>query len=206
MFLALASRVAMWPNNLAKAQSHCPLMPQSHQTFRSVLAVKLLGIMLRNRWWPTTFLTIPAGDADKWCRNCPVWSAPQQQRTRTWFTSTAHPPLPSHSILLGRASTWLDTQLSSSKRNTPHSQILPKMDRQWQSGHYPLKHLMGPDKCNRHPHHPNSQVPQCAIHGPLLDKHVVALIFSIPTTPSLLHMNSPNSYTASWIGHLPRGG
>ena len=25
------------------------LMPRSHQTFRSVLAVKLLGIMLRNR-------------------------------------------------------------------------------------------------------------------------------------------------------------
>ena len=30
-------------------------MPRSHQIFRSVLAVKLLGIMFRNRWWPTTF-------------------------------------------------------------------------------------------------------------------------------------------------------
>ena len=53
------------------------LMPRSHQTFCSVLAVKLLGIMLRNRWWPTTFITITAGDADGWCRNCPVRSAPQ---------------------------------------------------------------------------------------------------------------------------------
>ena len=51
-------------------------MPWSHQTFRSVLAVKLLGIMLRIRWWPTTFLTITSGDADGWCRNCPVWLAP----------------------------------------------------------------------------------------------------------------------------------
>ena len=33
----------------------CPLMPWSHQTFRLVLAMKLLGIMLRNRWWPTIF-------------------------------------------------------------------------------------------------------------------------------------------------------
>ena len=43
-----------------------PLMPRSHQTSRSVLAVELLGIMLRNRWWPTTFLTITAGDDDGW--------------------------------------------------------------------------------------------------------------------------------------------
>ena len=53
------------------------LMPRSHQTFRSVVAVKLLGIMLRIRWWPTSFLTITAGDADGWYWNCPVWSAPQ---------------------------------------------------------------------------------------------------------------------------------
>ena len=52
------------------------LMPGSHQTFHLVLDMKLLGIMLRNRWWPTTFFTITTGDADGWCRNCPVWSAP----------------------------------------------------------------------------------------------------------------------------------
>ena len=52
------------------------LMPRSHQTFRSFLAVKLLGIMLRNRWC----LTITSEDADGWCRNCPVWSAPEFEK------------------------------------------------------------------------------------------------------------------------------
>ena len=42
-------------------------MPRSHQTFRLVLAVKLMGIMLRNRCWPTTLHTITAEDADGWC-------------------------------------------------------------------------------------------------------------------------------------------
>ena len=32
-----------------------PLMPRSHQTFRLVLYVKLLGSMLRNRCWPNHF-------------------------------------------------------------------------------------------------------------------------------------------------------
>ena len=41
------------------------LPPQSHQTFRPVLAVKLLGITLRNRCWPTTFQTITTEDADR---------------------------------------------------------------------------------------------------------------------------------------------
>ena len=54
-----------------------PLMPRSHQTICPVLAVKLLGITLRNRWWPTAFHTITAGDADGWFPNWPVWSAPQ---------------------------------------------------------------------------------------------------------------------------------
>ena len=43
------------------------LMPRSHQTFRPVLAVKLLGIMLRNRCWPTTFHIITAENVDGWC-------------------------------------------------------------------------------------------------------------------------------------------
>ena len=47
-------------------------MPRSHQTSRSVLAVKLLGTMLRNRCWPTTFHIITAGDADGWCQYWPV--------------------------------------------------------------------------------------------------------------------------------------
>ena len=41
------------------------LMPQSHQIFHMVLVMKLLGIVLRNRCWPTTFHTITAEDADK---------------------------------------------------------------------------------------------------------------------------------------------
>ena len=49
-------------------------LPWSHQTFRPVSAVKLLGIMFRNRCWPTTFHTITTGDADGWCLNRPVWS------------------------------------------------------------------------------------------------------------------------------------
>ena len=31
-------------------------MPRSHQTLCAVLAVKLLGIMLSRRWWPTIFV------------------------------------------------------------------------------------------------------------------------------------------------------
>ena len=52
------------------------VVARSHQPFRPVRAVKLLGIMLRNRCWPATFLTIRAGDADGWCLNWLVWSAP----------------------------------------------------------------------------------------------------------------------------------
>ena len=56
--------------------SNCSF-PDRTKLFRSVVAVKLLGIMLRIRWWPTTFFTIEAVDADRWCWNRPVWSAPQ---------------------------------------------------------------------------------------------------------------------------------
>ena len=44
-------------------------MAQPNQNFGPVPAVKLLGIMLRNRCWPTTFHTITVGDADGWCQN-----------------------------------------------------------------------------------------------------------------------------------------
>ena len=40
--------------------------PWSHQTFRPVLVVKLLGIMLRNKCWSITFHIIIARDADGW--------------------------------------------------------------------------------------------------------------------------------------------
>ena len=58
-------------------------MPRSHQTFHPVRAMKLLGIMLRNRCWPTTFHTTLAKDADEWCRylhhyfHAPKWMALQ---------------------------------------------------------------------------------------------------------------------------------
>ena len=55
------------------------LMPWSHQTFRLVRALKLVGIFLRNRCWLITFHTITAWDADKWCLNQPVWSTPYSQ-------------------------------------------------------------------------------------------------------------------------------
>ena len=51
--------------------------PRSHQTFRPILAVKLLGVMFKYRHWPTTFHTITAIDANGWCLNWPVWSIPQ---------------------------------------------------------------------------------------------------------------------------------
>ena len=43
------------------------LQLRSHQHFHPVAAMKLLGIILRNRWWPTTFHTITTIDADGWC-------------------------------------------------------------------------------------------------------------------------------------------
>ena len=42
------------------ARLSCP----DHTKIHPVPAVKLLGIMLRNRCWPTTFHTVTGGDAD----------------------------------------------------------------------------------------------------------------------------------------------
>ena len=50
-------------------QSNVIIRLQCHQTFRLVPTVKLLGIMLKNRYWPTTFYTITIEDADGWCLN-----------------------------------------------------------------------------------------------------------------------------------------
>ena len=53
--------------------SHTPtLMPQSHQTFRPVPAMKLLEIMFTNRCRSTTFHIITAGNVDGWCLKWPV--------------------------------------------------------------------------------------------------------------------------------------
>ena len=39
----------------------------SHQHFRPIPIVKVLGIMLRSKCWPTIFLNIITRDAIKWC-------------------------------------------------------------------------------------------------------------------------------------------
>ena len=54
--------VTSWPSSLILLVQGS-YMPWSQQNFRLALAVKLLGIMLSNRWWPTTFHTIIGGDA-----------------------------------------------------------------------------------------------------------------------------------------------
>ena len=54
-----------------------------YQTFHPILAVKLLGIMLRNRCWATIFHTITTGDAGGWCRKWLVWSTPHTQSHQT---------------------------------------------------------------------------------------------------------------------------
>jgi hypothetical protein len=43
------------------------IMPRSHQTFRPVPIVRLLGIMFTIRCWPTVFHIITTGDANRWC-------------------------------------------------------------------------------------------------------------------------------------------
>ena len=48
------------------------------KSFRLVLALKLMGIMMsRNRYWVTTLHTLAAGDAGGWCQKWPVWLVPQ---------------------------------------------------------------------------------------------------------------------------------
>ena len=49
-----------------------PLRTRSYQAFRMVLALNMLGVMLRNRCWLTTFHIITAGDVDGWCQKWPV--------------------------------------------------------------------------------------------------------------------------------------
>ena len=73
--------IGVGPYNCPHALSS--LMPRSHQTFCLVRAVRLLGIMFRNRCWPTTFRIITAEDVDGWCQKWPVWPAPQPTMGKT---------------------------------------------------------------------------------------------------------------------------
>ena len=54
------------------SQCDQPLMSKSHQTFGLVPAVKLPGIMFKNKCWPTTFHIIITEDAYRWCQNW-IW-------------------------------------------------------------------------------------------------------------------------------------
>jgi hypothetical protein len=63
----------------------------SHQTLCLVLAMELLlGVMLRNRCWPTTFHITTTGEVDKWCWNWPVWSTPHAPITPNTTSSSNH--------------------------------------------------------------------------------------------------------------------
>ena len=95
------------------------LMPRSHQTFRSVLKVKLLGIMLRNRWWSITFLTMIAGDADGWCWNCPVWSAPHTKVTPGGLAKNINPTYSPE--IQGWDFSWLDLLVARLPLSSNHS-------------------------------------------------------------------------------------
>jgi len=50
----------------------------------------LLGIMFRNRCWPTIFHTITAGDAKRWCQKWPVWLASHALTTPTFPSASSH--------------------------------------------------------------------------------------------------------------------
>ena len=72
----------------AKGKGFCGLRPRPwwHQTFRPVLAVKLMGIiMLRNRCWPINFHTIIVEDVDGWCwKRSPTLGAHTHAHSCPW--------------------------------------------------------------------------------------------------------------------------
>ena len=93
--LGIMFRYRCWPTTFTLLQLEMPTdgvwtgqrdqpsMPWSHQTFRLVPTVKLIGIMSKNGCWPTTFCTITTGDANgrcqKWPRDQPL--RPQSHQT-----------------------------------------------------------------------------------------------------------------------------
>ena len=108
------------------------LVSRSHHTFRPVLTVKLLGIMLRSRCWPTTFHTITTRDADKWCQNWLVWSTRSRQtfcpvltvkllglmlRIRCWRTISSHYIQP-EMLMDGAKNGWCDQPLMPQSHHT----------------------------------------------------------------------------------------
>ena len=67
-----------------------PLMLWSHQTFCPDPAVKLLGILFRNRCWSTTFHYVTTGDANGWCQKWPMWSSPHAPITPNFLSGSSH--------------------------------------------------------------------------------------------------------------------
>ena len=67
LFTLLQSGMSM--DGVITSRCDQPLVSRSHQTLGLVPAVKLPGIMFKNRCLPTTFHTITTGDADRWCQN-----------------------------------------------------------------------------------------------------------------------------------------
>ena len=60
--------------------SHAPIT----QMFPYCSSHEIAGdCVWRNRWWPTTFHTTTAGDADCWCQKWPAWSAPEGWHCQT---------------------------------------------------------------------------------------------------------------------------
>ena len=68
-------------------------MLRSHQNIHPVRVLKSLGIMLRNRCWPTAFHNIIAGNANRWRQKQLVWS------TLEYLLATITPKVPSGSSL-----------------------------------------------------------------------------------------------------------
>ena len=105
-------------------------MPCSHRHFRPVPAVKLLEIMSRNRWWPTTFHNVPKEDANGWCLNWPVWSTPHiRMSTKGCWSRNVYVVAYcqcrcGHNFCYSCGSSWSDGHVCQSReeRNTPTRQ------------------------------------------------------------------------------------
>ena len=68
-----------WAKSLSRS------CPNHIKPFRPLSTVKLLRIMLRNRWCrSTTFHIITAWDVDGWCHKWLVWSTPHTLATPGW--------------------------------------------------------------------------------------------------------------------------
>ena len=120
---------------------HAVGVPRSHQTFRAVLAVKLLGIMFMNRWWSTTFFHYYSRRCRRMSRNCLVWSASQFQQT---FSCPPHPtptPTPTPKFCHVSIRRWLRPLESRVETTCRH---FAKKDRSAFYGGFVVETIMSP--------------------------------------------------------------